>query len=45
MVSMKNATENANNLIKDMTLDLNKQRQGSITNELLDIAAGQAESA
>jgi F-type H+-transporting ATPase subunit gamma len=45
MVSMKNATENANNLIKDLTLELNKQRQGSITNELLDIAAGQAESA
>jgi F-type H+-transporting ATPase subunit gamma len=45
MVSMKNATENANNLIKDLTLDLNRQRQGTITNELLDIAAGQAESA
>jgi F-type H+-transporting ATPase subunit gamma len=45
MVSMKNATDNANNLIKNLTLELNKQRQGSITNELLDIAAGQVESA
>jgi F-type H+-transporting ATPase subunit gamma len=45
MVSMKNATENANNLIKDLTLELNKQRQGNITKELLDLAGGQAESA
>src|SRR5262249_33436088 len=29
MVSMKNATDNANNLIKDLTLELNKQRQGN----------------
>ena len=42
---MKNATENANNLIKDLTLELNKQRQGNITKELLDLAGGQAESA
>jgi F-type H+-transporting ATPase subunit gamma len=45
MVSMKNATENANNLIKDLTLELNKQRQGNITKELLDLAGGQAGSA
>jgi F-type H+-transporting ATPase subunit gamma len=45
MVSMKNATDNANNLIKDLTLELNKQRQGNITKELLDLAGGQAESA
>jgi F-type H+-transporting ATPase subunit gamma len=45
MVSMKNATENANNLIRDLTLELNKQRQGNITKELLDLAGGQAESA
>jgi F-type H+-transporting ATPase subunit gamma len=45
MVSMKNATENANTLIKDLTLDYNKLRQGNITNELLDIAGGQAGSA
>ena len=45
MVSMKNATESANALIKDLTLDYNKLRQGNITNELLDIAGGQAGSA
>ena len=45
MVSMKNATENANGLIKDLTLEYNKLRQGNITKELLDIAGGQAESA
>ena len=42
MVSMKNATDNAENLIKDMTLEYNKLRQGNITKELLDIAGGQA---
>jgi F-type H+-transporting ATPase subunit gamma len=44
MVSMKNATENANNLIKDLTLELNKQRQSNITNELLDLSRGRADS-
>jgi F-type H+-transporting ATPase subunit gamma len=43
MVSMRNATDNANNLITDLTLEYNKQRQGNITKELLDIAGGQAE--
>jgi F-type H+-transporting ATPase subunit gamma len=43
MVSMKNATENAENLIKDLTLEYNKLRQGNITKELLEIAGGQAE--
>jgi F-type H+-transporting ATPase subunit gamma len=42
MVSMKNATDNANTLIKDLTLEYNKLRQGNITNELLEIAGGQA---
>jgi len=42
MVSMKNATDNANTLIKDLTLEYNKLRQGSITKELLEIAGGQA---
>ena len=42
MVSMKNATDNANTLIKDLALEYNKLRQGSITNELLEIAGGQA---
>ena len=42
MVSMKNATDNAEALIKDLTLEYNKLRQGSITQELLEIAGGQA---
>lgn len=42
MVSMKNATDNANTLIKELTLEYNKLRQGSITKELLEIAGGQA---
>ena len=42
MVSMKNATDNANDMIKDLTLHYNKLRQGAITQELLEIAGGQA---
>ena len=42
MVSMKNATDNADTLIKDLTLHYNKLRQGHITQELLEIAGGQA---
>jgi F-type H+-transporting ATPase subunit gamma len=42
MVSMKNATDNAEDLIRDLTLEYNKLRQGSITQELLEIAGGQA---
>ena len=42
MVSMKNATDNANDMIKDLTLQYNKLRQGRITQELLEIAGGQA---
>ena len=41
MVAMKNATDNANDLIKDLTLEYNKLRQGNITKELLEIAGGQ----
>jgi F-type H+-transporting ATPase subunit gamma len=43
MVSMKNATDNADSLVKDLTLEYNKLRQGNITKELLEIAGGQAE--
>ena len=43
MVSMKNATDSAETLIKDLTLAYNKLRQGNITKELLEIAGGQAE--
>jgi F-type H+-transporting ATPase subunit gamma len=41
MVSMKNATDSANGLIHDLTLEYNKLRQGNITKELLEIAGGQ----
>jgi F-type H+-transporting ATPase subunit gamma len=43
MVSMKNATEAAEGLIDDLTLEYNRLRQGNITKELLEIAGGQAE--
>jgi F-type H+-transporting ATPase subunit gamma len=41
MVAMKNATDNANQLIKDLTLEYNKLRQSNITKELLEIATAQ----
>jgi F-type H+-transporting ATPase subunit gamma len=44
MVAMKNATDNANTLIKNLTLEYNKLRQGKITTELLEIVGGQLES-
>ena len=42
MVSMKNATDSAETLIKELSLEYNKLRQGNITRELLEIAGGQA---
>jgi F-type H+-transporting ATPase subunit gamma len=39
MVAMKNATDNAKQLIKDLTLDYNKLRQANITKELLEISS------
>ena len=42
MVAMRNATDNANELIQDLTLMYNKARQESITKELLDITGGVA---
>jgi F-type H+-transporting ATPase subunit gamma len=41
MVAMKNATDNAKQLIKDLTLEYNKVRQASITTELLEITTAQ----
>jgi F-type H+-transporting ATPase subunit gamma len=41
MVAMTNATDNATALIRDLALEYNKLRQGSITKELLEIAGGQ----
>ncbi len=40
MVAMRNATENANELLGDLTLTYNKARQSAITTEMLDIAGG-----
>ena len=40
MVAMKNATDNATELIEDLTLEFNKARQEFITGELLDIVGG-----
>ncbi|HZQ29509.1 MAG TPA: ATP synthase F1 subunit gamma [Patescibacteria group bacterium] len=37
MIAMKNATDNANDIIKELKLDYNKGRQEKITNEILDI--------
>jgi F-type H+-transporting ATPase subunit gamma len=41
MVAMKNATDNAKQIIKDLTLEYNKMRQTAITNELLEISTAQ----
>ena len=41
MVAMKNATDNAKNLVKDLTLEYNKARQASITKEILEISTAQ----
>jgi F-type H+-transporting ATPase subunit gamma len=40
MVAMKNATDNADELIEDLTLSYNKARQANITRELIEIASG-----
>jgi F-type H+-transporting ATPase subunit gamma len=40
MVAMKNATENAGELIDDLTLAYNKVRQSNITREMIEIASG-----
>ncbi len=40
MVAMRNATNNANELVSDLTLTYNKLRQDAITKEMLDIAGG-----
>ena len=40
MVAMKNATENADELIEDLTLTYNKVRQANITREMIEISSG-----
>ena len=44
MVAMKAATDNASDLVDDLTLDYNKARQAAITQEILEIAAASAAS-
>ncbi len=41
MVAMKNATDNAKNLVTDLSLEYNKIRQAGITSELLEITTAQ----
>lgn len=40
MIAMKNATDNASDLVDDLTLAMNKARQGAITQELAEISGG-----
>ncbi|NLN61592.1 MAG: ATP synthase F1 subunit gamma [Myxococcales bacterium] len=40
MMAMKSATDNATELVDDLTLAMNKARQGAITQELTEISAG-----
>ena len=40
MVAMENATSNARDMIKDLTLQFNKARQTAITTEMLEIVSG-----
>lgn len=40
MIAMRNATDNANDIVEHLTLTLNKARQEMITTELLDITGG-----
>jgi F-type H+-transporting ATPase subunit gamma len=40
MIAMRNSTENANELIDDLTLVYNKTRQATITREMIEIASG-----
>ena len=42
MIAMKNAKDNAINMISDLKLRFNKARQAAITQELSEIAGGAA---
>ena len=42
MVAMEQATENANELLRDLKLQYNRERQAAITNEILEIVGGAA---
>ena len=43
MVAMQTATDNADELLRELNLQYNKGRQQAITNELLDIAGGSSQ--
>ena len=40
MVAMENATENAGEMISDLSLEYNKARQAAITTEIIEIVSG-----
>jgi F-type H+-transporting ATPase subunit gamma len=40
MTSMRNASDNASELIDDLTLEANRQRQAEITQEIMEVVAG-----
>ncbi|MFL5921685.1 MAG: F0F1 ATP synthase subunit gamma, partial [Gaiellaceae bacterium] len=40
MTAMRNASENASELIEDYTLEMNRQRQAEITAEIMEVVAG-----
>ena len=44
MLAMKNATDNADSLAKNLTIEYNKARQAGITNEIIEIAAASGSS-
>ena len=40
MTAMRNAQENAGDMIEDLTLEMNRQRQAEITQEIMEVVAG-----
>ncbi len=40
MTAMRNAQENASDMIEDLTLEMNRQRQAEITQEIMEVVAG-----
>jgi F-type H+-transporting ATPase subunit gamma len=45
MVAMRNATQNAKEMISDLTLSYNKLRQANITSEIIEVSSGAAAQA
>ena len=42
MVAMRNATDNAKDLVSELTLTYNKARQATITREIIEVSSGAA---